>query len=136
MKLQTRSYLCAGAFLLAAMLMSQISALGVTNGTIIVLTRDHQDISWNGRDGDPCDMWNYKGAGQTSQGDDAISALLGDYGYSVRMLVCAEMWEGLVNPFLSAPPDVNAYLHPVNPLFDCALIVQSGIPQAPWRHPS
>ena len=120
--------LWAGALALAVTVASQLPTLGVTNGTIIILTRDHQDISLNGYDGDQCDMNDHRGPGQCTPGDVAMAELLGDYGYSCRVFVCSQLKEDVVNPFLNTPGDPNGYLHPVNTDFECALVIQSGSP--------
>ncbi len=108
---------------------SPIATLGEEgSGTIVILTRDHQDISLNGYDGDNCDMYDHKGPGQCTPGDVAMAELLGDYGYACRVLVCSQLHEDVANPFLGTPGDPMGYLHPSDAAFDVSLVIQSGSP--------
>ena len=50
----------------ALALVMTVTAQGATNGTICIVTRFEQDLSWAGEDGDANDGWDYKGPGQVT----------------------------------------------------------------------
>ena len=76
----------AGAVALAVTVSSQVEIIAQTNGAILISTRKGQDISYS-----TADELDQKGPGQASQGDVAMAELLGDYGYSSRIIVDAAM---------------------------------------------
>jgi len=128
MKYLKHRFVWASALALAFTITAQVQTMGLTNGTILILTRDHQDISMTGYDGDLCDMLNYRGAGQMTQGDAAMSELLGDYGYSVRTIICSQLRADVINSVLGTPGDPDFYLHAANPDFDVSLVILWGSP--------
>jgi len=74
----------AGALALAVTLTSQMETRAITNGVILISTREPQDTASFSQDS----VSNQeKGPGQCSPGDIAMGILLGDYGYSSRLLV-------------------------------------------------
>lgn len=132
----------AGALALAVTLASQFPVLGQTNGTIMIITRFAQDLSWLGEDGDPNDadpFQMYKAAGQCSPGDVAMAELLGDYGYVTRMVIGQEVFLGKQNPYTGVLVDelrLSDYLDsPVNPDFKVCLIIQSGSGSSSYAPP-
>jgi len=125
----------AGALALAMTVTPQVATQGATNGTICIITRFEQDLSWNGEDGDPNDGFDYKGVGQCSPGDVAMAELLADYGYSPRVTISREVFAGAVNPYTLMPADPDGYLHPLNPDFDVALVIQSGSGSSSYAAP-
>jgi len=98
---------------------SQLDA--ATNGMIIISTRKAQDLTWG-----LTDVINQAGPGQVSPGDIAMSLLLGDYGYSSRLILDAELNPVQVNPLLGTPGDPTFYLFPADPDFTASLVINSG----------
>jgi hypothetical protein len=92
-------FLTAGALALGVTLTSQLQTLGA-DGVILITTRANQDLSYN-----TTDAYDAKGPGQASQGDVAMGALLGDYGYSSRIILDRQITDmpdqyiGSVEPF-------------------------------------
>jgi hypothetical protein len=76
----------AGALTLAVAFTSQLETMAATNGPILITTRLEQDLSWS-----LADSGNQAGPGQASPGDVAMGTLLGDHGYSSRLLLDAEL---------------------------------------------
>src|SRR2546427_67013 len=81
MKSMKHRLLWAGAAALAITVSSQVEVIAQTNGTILISTRKSQDLSFS-----TTDAYDQKGPGQASQGDVAMAELLGDYGYSARII--------------------------------------------------
>jgi len=111
----------ASALTLAVTITSQLETMAVTNGMILITTRKAQDLTWG-----TADSGNIMGPGQTSPGDVAMGALLGDYGYSSRFLLDAELNPTQVNPFTGSSGDQYSYCFPANPLFEASLVINSG----------
>lgn len=112
----------ASALTLAMTLTSQVETIASTNGVIIITTRKEQDLTWG-----TADSGNIKGPGLTSPGDVAMSALLGDHGYSSRLLLDAELNPTQINPYSTLPGDQNFYLFPAaDPNFNAILVINSG----------
>lgn len=112
----------ANALTLAVMITSELETIAsTTNGVILITTRKEQDFSWG-----TADSGNVKGPGQTSAGDAAMSALLGDHGYSSRVLLDAELNPTQINPFTGAAGDQTFYLLPTDTLFSATLVINSG----------
>jgi hypothetical protein len=93
----------AGALALALGATSQVTALGQTNGVIMIVTRYEQDLSWFNEDGDANDGMVPTGGGMASQGDVAMAELLSDYGYPTRIIIDME---------LQSPGDTYAFENP------------------------
>ena len=108
------------ALTLAATLTAQLETMAAP-GVILITTRKGQDLSWG-----TADSANIMGPGQASPGDVAMGALLGDHGYSSRLILDAELNPTQVNPYTSAPGDQNFYLLASNPDFDASLVINSG----------
>jgi hypothetical protein len=100
------------ALALCASITSQIESFSQTApvGTILITTRKGQDLTFG-----YTDAGDAKGPGQASQGDVAMAALLGDYGYASRILLDVGLEDATA-----------AYLAPGNPLFNPILIICSG----------
>ena len=128
-------FVWASALALAITVPSQVATLGATSGTIVIVTRFEQDLSWNGEDGDPNDGFDYKGVGQTSPGDVAMAELLGDYGYSTRVTISREVFLGATNPYTGMEADPQTYLFPINSDFNASLIIQSGSGSSSYAPP-
>ncbi|HWV98812.1 MAG TPA: hypothetical protein VNZ64_03865 [Candidatus Acidoferrum sp.] len=86
----------AGALALAVVAFSQMETKGaytnsdgliITNGVVLITTRTAVDAFW--RQQSSSSIWDAddaKGPGSFSPGDAAMGELLGDYGYTVRMV--------------------------------------------------
>src|SRR5688572_20560997 len=109
----------ASAFALAVTISSQ--AQSITNGMIVITTRKAQDLTWG-----VTDAANIMGPGQVSPGDILMGVVLGDHGYSSRLILDAELNPTQVNPLLSTPGDQNFYLFASNPDFNAILVINSG----------
>lgn len=88
---------------------------------ILITTRLEQDLTWG-----TADSGNIMGPGQASPGDVAMGALLGDHGYSSRLLLDAELNPAKTNAFTTLPGDQEFYLFPANPDFNATLVINSG----------
>ena len=77
-------YLWASALTLAVTITSQLEAMAMTNGVILITTRKGQDLTWG-----TTDSGNKQGPGQASPGDVAMEAILGDHGYTCRYVLDA-----------------------------------------------
>src|SRR5678815_3559190 len=86
MKPMKHRFAWASALALAVTLTSQIQSFAATNGMILITTRREQDLSYG-----VADSGNKMGPGQVSAGDVSMSAVLGDYGYSSRLILDAEL---------------------------------------------
>jgi len=143
MKYLKHRFVWVSALALAFTITSQVQTMGLTNGTICIITRMGQDLTWVHEDGDRNDGWDYKGPGQTTPGDVAMGELLADFGYSIRVTISREVFAGASNNYTGIefyyPGEGHtianplAYLHPTNSVsgeadtnFDVALIIQSG----------
>src|SRR6185369_8762293 len=91
-------YSWLSAFTLAVTITSQLESMAATNGPIIITTRKGQDLTWG-----TGDSALKTGPGQTSPGDVAMAALLGDHGYVTRFIIDAERNPTQVNPFSGLP---------------------------------
>jgi hypothetical protein len=91
---------------------SPFVTLGATNGVILISTRKAQDLTYG-----TTDAYDQKGPGQVSQGDVAMQELLGDNGYSCRLIMDAQLGDPAVK---------DNYLMPVDTNFAPVLIIVSG----------
>lgn len=102
--------------MLAAAAGSEIQSLGATNGVILITTRKSQDSAYSATD------WSdERGPGMCSPGDVAMVQLLGDYGYSCRLVL-----DAMLNPFDPIPGNPDLFLIPANPNLTPNLIILSG----------
>ena len=99
---------------LAITIASPLKTTGATNGMILISTRKSQDLSIN-----TTDALDQKGPGQASQGDVAMAELLGDNGYSSRIVLDASL-----NSNIGGDPE--PYLHPTDATFNATLVILSG----------
>lgn len=77
-------FVWASSLALAFTLCSQINTSAITNGVIYISTREPQDTASFGQDS----LSNQeKGPGMCTPGDVAMGLLLGDYGYTTRVLL-------------------------------------------------
>ena len=111
--MKSRSLL-AGAVTLAVITSARFETFGQTNGVILISTRKAQDLSYA-----TTDATDQKGPGQASQGDVAMAELLGDHGYSSRIIADAQL-----NTNLGGDP--IPFLTPANPDFNANLVILSG----------
>lgn len=107
-------FIWASALGLAVTVSSQIEVIAQTNGMILISTRKAQDLSIN-----TTDALDQKGPGQASQGDVAMAELLGDNGYSSRIVLDTSL-----NTTQGGDP--TPYLTPANPDFNAELVILSG----------
>jgi hypothetical protein len=107
-------FVWASAAALALTVSSQVEVLAQTNGVILISTRKSQDLSIN-----TTDALDQKGPGQASQGDVAMAELLGDNGYSSRIVLDTSL-----NTAQGGDP--TPYLTPANPDFNADMVILSG----------
>ena len=91
---------------------SQRVSMAATNGVILITTRKGQDLTYG-----TTDAYDQKGPGQVSQGDAAMQELLGNNGYSCRLIMDAQLGDASVS---------DNYLAPADPNFAPVLIIVSG----------
>src|SRR5438552_1133587 len=104
-------FIWVSALALVLTVTSQFVTLGATNGVILISTRKAQDLTYG------VDAYDQKGPGQVSQGDVAMQELLGDNGYSGRLVMDAQLGDTAVN---------DSYLNPADTNFAPVLIIVSG----------
>jgi len=114
-------FVWASALALAATVSSQVQTMAITNGMIVITTRKEQDLTWG-----TADSANFMGPGQTAPGDVLMGIVLGDHGYSSRLLLDAELNPIQINPLLSTAGDQSFYLLPANTDFTAMLVINSG----------
>jgi hypothetical protein len=96
----------AGALALCVSFTSQIESFGqAASGVILITTRKAQDLTYG-----YTDAGDSKGPGQASQGDVAMAALLGDNGYSSRILLDVTLEDTTANYFAPATTTLNPML--------------------------
>jgi len=114
--------LWARTLVLALTITSQLETVAATNGIILITTRKEQDLTWG-----TADSGNIFGPGQTAPGDVLMGIVLGDHGYSSRLLLDAELSPTQVNPFTSLPGDQSFYLFPAaDTNANAMLVINSG----------
>jgi hypothetical protein len=102
---------------------------------VLITTRKAQDMSF----GDATDNVDSQGPGETSPGDVAMAELLGDNGYSCRIIPDAFLNANIVNPCSGNPGNPNFYLYPSDSAFDVGLVIlsgSSGSPDVPFINPN
>jgi hypothetical protein len=100
--MKPRFILANAAALLLITVTSQFVGMAATNGVILITTRKAQDLTYGNTD-----AYDQKGPGQVSQGDVAMQQLLGDNGYSCRLIMDAQLSDAAVSDFYLAPVDTN-----------------------------
>ncbi|MBI4323923.1 MAG: hypothetical protein HY674_01530 [Chloroflexi bacterium] len=117
-----RRFAWASALTLAAIVASQVETKAITNGVIVITTRANQDTAASGEF-----VTDEGGPGMVSPGDVAMIELLGDHGYTCRLLL-DKMLSSRAGAWCSVPPDPFPWLEAdlVNPNFAPALIIHSG----------
>lgn len=111
-------FVWASALTLAVITTSQTQTLG--QGVIYITTRAPQDTAASGEF-----INDEKGPGQCSPGDVGMGQVLGDYGYTSRLLL-DKVLADLGGAWCSAPPASSLFLTPLNANFSPALIIYSG----------
>lgn len=119
--LMKNRFVWAGALALATIANSQMESQAVTNGIVLITTRKSQDISFANTDN-----YDIKGPGCASPGDVAMSELLGDNGYSSRVIPDAFLNTAISNPYTGSAGDPDFYLYPGDPTFNVSLVILSG----------
>jgi hypothetical protein len=100
-------FLAASALALGVTFASQIDSVG--QGVILITTRKGQDLSYI-----TTDAYDAKGPGQLSQGDAAMATILGDHGYSSRLILDAQITDN--------PSSYIGISEPLNPI----MVIVSG----------
>lgn len=118
MKSRINRIVWASALALAVTISSQLEAVAMTNGMILITTRRQGDMSISRTDVD-----NIKGPGQVSPGDMAMHSLLGDYGYSCRYVTVTELDAGAANPCDNHLGNPAAFLTPADTNFHVNLLI-------------
>jgi hypothetical protein len=102
-------FLWAGALALAVTVCAPVKTL---SQVILILTRKDQDQTWYNSGAN--DTNDPRGPGNVALGDAAMQDLLGDYGYSCRLTLNANLNAAEVNPCTALPGDVMSYLQPTS----------------------
>jgi hypothetical protein len=113
-------FLWVGALALAITWSFQAGSQTITNGLILISTRAAQDTA--------AALEYYtdeKGPSMVSPGDVGMGQLLGDYGYSSR-LVLDKLLGDAGGSWCSTPPPSSTWVEPVNTNFAPMLIILSG----------
>lgn len=112
----------ASAVALAVTITSQMETKAITNGVIVITTRANQDTAASAEY-----ITNEKGPGMVSPGDVAMVELLGDHGYTCRLLL-DKVLAATAGSWCSVPPNPFPWLETdlVDPNFAPALIIHSG----------
>jgi hypothetical protein len=97
------------------------SAAAITNGIIIITTRAAQDTAAGSEY-----FTDEKGPGMISPGDVAMSELLGNYGYSCRLVLDKLLNGAAQASWATTPPPPDTWLIPLNPNYSPMLILNSG----------
>ena len=115
-------FVWASAVALAITVGVPVRTMAITNGVIVITTRANQDTAAASEY-----LTDEKGPGMVSPGDVAMLQLLGDHGYTCRLLL-DKMLSSRAGAFCSAPPDPFPWqeVELVNPSFAPALIINSG----------
>lgn len=91
---------------------ASLESFAADPGVILITTRKGQDMTFG-----TTDAYDQKGPGQLSQGDSAMAELLGDFGYSSRLMM---------DVVLNDPSAADFYLNPPDTNFKPILIIVSG----------
>ncbi len=106
-------FLWASAVALAATVSSQVQALGLTNGFIVITSRTAADALYRQISSSTLyDSDDFKGPGVVSPGDVAMAILLQDYGYSTRVVPEWLLSTSLVDPQGIYSGSLPAYFGP------------------------
>jgi hypothetical protein len=110
------------ALALAVFATGHNQTMAITNGVIVITTRANQDTASASEY-----VTDEKGPGMVSPGDVAMVELLGDHGYTCRLLL-DKLLASRATAFCSTPPDPFPWLEAdlLNPAFAPALIINSG----------
>src|SRR6185369_4576048 len=110
----------ASVLLLAILASTPLQVLGLTNAVILITTRAAQDTAAGSEY-----FSDEKGPGMASPGDVAMVDLLGNYGYTCR-LILDKLLNGAAQGWATTPPGPDTWLVPVNANFTPMLIIESG----------
>src|SRR5437899_11400676 len=112
---------CTSAVLLGLTLAPQQKAMAITNGVIFITTRAAQDTA------NSSEYWSdERGPGMVTPGDVAMGHLLGNYGYTTRLILDKLLSGNAQALWVTAPPPPETWLVPSNPNFTPMLIINSG----------
>lgn len=106
---------------LTALALQPQLAPAVTNGIILITTRAAQDTAAGSEY-----FTDEKGPGMISPGDVAMSELLGNYGYSCRLVLDKLLNGAAQASWATTPPPPDTWLVPLNGNFAPMLIINSG----------
>ena len=124
-------FVWASALALAATITSQVQTMA---GVIMISTRKNVDSSW-GTDA----LDGGKGPGMTTPGDVAMATLLGDHGYTTRIILEVLLGPGGAGYPMGGNPD--DFLYPTDLNMAIGLVIWSGssssadIPPPPFGIP-
>jgi hypothetical protein len=113
-------FIWASALALAVIASSQTQTQGLTNAVILITTRAPQDTAAGSEY-----FTDEKGPGMVSPGDVAMVEVLGNHGYTCR-LVLDRLINGAAQAWATTPPGPDTWLVPVAPDFAPMLIIESG----------
>lgn len=91
------------------------------DGSVLVLTRSQQDLTWSIVERD-----DIRGPGQATPGDVALMSLLEDNGYTGLMEIESELNPNRINPYHGDAGSQIRYLFPEDPNFNVKLVVMTG----------
>ena len=113
-------FVWSSALALGVIVMSQIQSEALTNAVILISTRAAQDTAAGSEY-----VTDEQGPGMVSPGDVAMVQVLGDYGYTSR-LVLDKLLNGVAQTWTTTPPPPETWLEPQGPAFAPMLIIASG----------
>ncbi len=108
----------AGALTLALTVAAPIGALALTNGVVMISTRNPQDTGFSTEF-----TSDEKGPGMVTPGDVAMASLLSDNGYACRLILDKLLGPGGAT---GGFPAADTFLQPVNTNMAIGLIIMSG----------
>ena len=114
-------FVWASAVALAVTVSSQVQTMAITNGVILITTRKSQDSAYS-----VTDWSDERGPGVCAPGDAAMAQLLGDHGYSCRIVLDAMLNPNVSGGCIPAPGDPNLFLTTLNPNLAPNLVILSG----------
>ncbi len=113
-----KRFVCNSALALMVLLASQAGAWGITNGVIMISTRNPQDTGFSTEY-----TTDEKGPGMATPGDVAMASLLSDNGYTCRLIL--DKLLGPAGATLGLAP-ADTFLQPVNTNMAIGLVIMSG----------
>src|SRR5947208_15627231 len=116
-----KRFLIISGFLTAVICGSQREVMAITNGVIYITTRAAQDTAASAEY-----FTDERGPGMVSPGDVAMSHLLGNYGYTCRLLLDKLLSGNAQSTWVTTPPPPDTWMVPGNANYTPMLVICSG----------